>query len=155
MLGMNQQSNLEQNEEAAAARPNGARKHHEPSARADRRAHQVIGAAIEVHRTLRTGFSERTYEAALVHELTLQGIPFVCQLPLVVRYKDVPVGEYQLDLLVDEVLVVELKAAPEITPLHISQTIAYLAATDLSLGLIINFGRPTLRDNGIRRVVRT
>jgi GxxExxY protein len=152
---MSQQNDSERTLELAQPRPRKPHEHHEPSARADQRAREVIGAAIEVHRALRTGFLERTYETALAHELTLQGIPFVSQVPLVIRYKDIPVGEYQLDLLVDEVLVVELKATHEITPLHITQTIAYLAATNLNLGLIINFSRPTLRDNGIRRVVRT
>ena len=126
----------------------------EPSALADRRAHEVIGAAIDVHRTLRPGFLEQTYELALVHELALRGIPHVRQVPLVIRYKGIPVGEYQLDLIVDEVLVVEIKAITDITQIHIAQTLGYLAATNLRLGLIINFGRATLRDNGIRRVIR-
>lgn len=127
----------------------------EPSTRADRAAHDVIGAAIEVHRVLGSGFLERTYELALAHELRLRGMPFRQQVPIGIAYKGILVGDYTLDLLVADVLVVELKAVADIADAHVAQTIAYLRAADARLGLILNFGRPTLRDRGIRRVVRS
>jgi GxxExxY protein len=67
----------------------------------------------------------------------------------------VSLGEYRLDLLVDDVLVVELKAVAAFTDAHVAQTIAYLRAADLTLALLLNFARPTLRDRGIRRVIRS
>ena len=126
----------------------------EPSVHADKMAGGVISAAIEVHRVLGPGLLESTYETALIHELSLREIPHKRQVPISVRYKAVTAGEYEMDLLVDEVLVVELKAVKSIADIHVAQTLAYLAATKLQLGLILNFGQTTLRD-GIRRVVRT
>ncbi|MEO8840131.1 MAG: GxxExxY protein [Kofleriaceae bacterium] len=126
----------------------------EPTVHADKTAGDVIGAAIAVHRALGPGMLESTYEAALTHELSLREIPYERQLPIVIRYRGIVAGTYELDLVVDEVLIVELKVASSIADIHIAQTLAYLAATGLQLGLILNFGQTTLRD-GIRRVVRT
>jgi GxxExxY protein len=126
----------------------------EPSVHADRTAGDVISAAIAVHRVLGPGLLESTYETALAHELSLREIPHKRQVPIVVRYRDIVAGTYEIDLLVDEVLLVELKVASSIADIHIAQALAYLAATRLQLGLILNFGQTTLRD-GIRRVVRT
>lgn len=127
----------------------------EPSNRADRAAHAVIGAAIEVHRHLGAGFLEGAYELAMMHELGLRSISVERQVPIRLVYKGVSVGDYRIDLLVDEVLVVEMKAVADIAQIHIAQTIAYLRAANLQLGLILNFARPALRDRGIRRVVQS
>jgi GxxExxY protein len=125
----------------------------EPSARADAAAKSVIGAAIEVHRELGPGFLESLYEQALGVELTLRGIPFVRQAPFSVQYKSQPVGIDRLDLLVDECLVVELKAVEALAPIHTAQVISYLKSTGLSLGLLINFNVRTLTQGGIKRLV--
>ena len=114
----------------------------------------VIGAAIEVHRVLGPGFVEAVYERALCAELTQRGIPFVAQAVVVVRYKDMPVGEARLDVVVADKLVLELKAVDAYSPVHLAQVLSYLKATGLPLGLLINFNVRVLRD-GIRRVART
>lgn len=126
----------------------------EPSAELDRLAHCVIGAAIEVHRILGPGFLESVYEEALCIELTLRGIAFARQVRIGVQYKGQAVGDARLDLLVDNSLVVELKAAESIAPIHIAQTLSYLKATRLRVGLLISFNVSTLR-RGIKRVIHT
>lgn len=124
----------------------------EPSKELDRLAHDVIGAAIEVHRTLGPGFQESIYETALCRELELRGIPFVRQAAVELSYKDVVVGDYRLDLLVSNMLVVEAKAADRLAPIHMAHLISYLRATGHKLGLLINFNVPRLK-TGIKRVV--
>jgi len=115
-------------------------------------ARQAIGAAIEVHRILGPGFSESVYESALCHELQLRGVPFERQSLAQVRYKDAEAGEYRLDILVGGSLVVELKAVERLLPVHSSQLIAYLKASNRKLGLLINFNVPRLKQ-GIKRIV--
>lgn len=115
----------------------------------------VIGAAIAVHRKLGPGFLENLYEAALAIELERRGIAFARQHLVTVCYEGVPVGEHRIDLLVEEVLIVELKSVVEFHRLHVAQTQAYLAATKLELGLLLNFNVPYLGDTGIKRVVWT
>jgi len=89
----------------------------EPSTELDDLAYAVIGAAIEVHRLLGPGFLESVYEEALCVELTLRGIRFARQLPIGVHYKGQKVGEARQDLVVDDSLVVELKAVESIAPI--------------------------------------
>jgi len=124
----------------------------EPDDELDRLAHAVIGAAIEVHRTLGPGFLEAVYENALAIELELRGVPFRRQLPKVVQYKGHNVGEGRLDLLVGDVLLVELKAVEELAPVHTAQVLSYLKARQIHLGLLINFNVAVLKD-GIKRVI--
>ena len=100
----------------------------EPDKELDQPAHEVIGAAIEVHRILGTGFLESVYEEALCIELTLRGIPFERQYVVSLDYKKHPVGESRLDLLVAGKLIVELKAVGELAPIHFSQVIFYLVS---------------------------
>ena len=126
----------------------------EPHSLIDQYAHQIIGAAIEVHKALGPGFLESTYESALAVELQIQGILFSRQHPVALNYKGHAVGEGRLDLLVADCLVVELKAVDQLMPIHQAQIISYLKATGLTLGLLINFNVPVLR-NGIKRVVLT
>jgi GxxExxY protein len=126
----------------------------EPGEELDDLTHRVIGAAIEVHRLLGPGFLETVYEGALSVELTLLGIPFARQVPIGLSYKGAPVGEAHLDLLVKNCLVLELKAAEQIAPIHVAQMLSYLKATRLRLGLLINFNVTTLR-SGIKRIVHT
>ena len=126
----------------------------EPDKRADELAHVVIGAAIEVHRQLGPGFLESIYEEALTLELADAGLAFVRQKEIGVVYKGRVIGKHRLDLLVGEQLVVELKTVEELAAIHKAQVISYLKATGLSLGLLINFNVPLLKD-GVQRVVCT
>lgn len=112
----------------------------------------VIGAAIEVHRHLGAGFLELTYEKALSIELDLRGVRHQIQKPVSLTYKDKPIGDGKIDVLVEDVLIVELKAVKELVDAHKTQVLAYLVATGLKLGLLINFHSPLLKD-GVRRVV--
>lgn len=124
----------------------------EPDKELDQLAHEVIGAAIEVHRILGPGFLESVYEEALCIELTLRGIPFERQYAISLDYKEHLVGESRLDLLVAGKLIVELKSVDELAPIHFSQVISYLKATSHKLGLLINFNVPILKE-GIKRII--
>lgn len=124
----------------------------EPDVELDRLAHNVIGAASEVHRLLGPGFLELGYEGALCVELDLRDIAFVRQYPVAVNYKGFSVGDSRLDLLVDSRLVVELRAVEALLPLHTAQVISYLKTTGCSLGLLINFNVSVLKQ-GIRRII--
>lgn len=126
----------------------------EPSRELDGLANAVISAAIEVHRYLGPGYLESVYEEALGIELSRRKTAHQQQRPISVEYKGQAVGEGKLDLLVNDQLVVELKAVETLLPVHKAQLISYLKATKLHLGLLINFNTPVLRD-GIQRVVYT
>jgi GxxExxY protein len=126
----------------------------EPSEEVDRLAKSVIGAAIEVHRHLGPGYLESVYEEALGIELALRDISFDRQKPVAASYKGHSVGEGRLDLLVENLLIVELKAVEAFAEIHKAQVIFYLKATNLQLGLLINFNVPVLKQ-GIKRVVLT
>jgi len=127
---------------------------HEPDQALDQLAHEVIGAAIEVHRVLGPGFLEATYAKALAIELRLRGIEHVRESPVQLEYKGEPIGEGRLDILVKDQLVIELKTVESLAPIHNAQVIAYLKATGLELGLLINFNTVVLRD-GIKRIILT
>ena len=124
----------------------------EPSPELDALAQAVIGVAIEVHRQLGPGFLEHVYEEAMAIELAERRIPFQRQVTFPVYYKRVLVAESRLDLLVDELLVVELKAVEELRPIHMAQVVSYLRTGEFQLGLLFNFNVYSLRQ-GIRRVV--
>jgi GxxExxY protein len=126
----------------------------EPTAEADRLAKAVWESALEVHRTLGAGFLELAYERALEVELLERGIPFERQKLIDLRYKGVPIGEARLDLLVGGLVVVELKAVESLHPIHHAQVLNYLRATNLELGLLINFNVCLLKD-GFKRIVLT
>jgi GxxExxY protein len=127
---------------------------YEPIAAEDERiAHEVIGAAIEVHRHLGPGFLEKIYERALVHELNLRGIAVQSQKDILVPYKEIFIPGQQLDLLAAERVILELKAVAELAAIHEAQLLSYLKATGLRLGLLINFNVRVLKD-GIKRLVR-
>ncbi len=117
-------------------------------------AHEMIGAAIEVHRALGPGYLESVYEKALSVELGLRGVEHVCQHPISLTYKGHDVGEGRVDILAERKLVVELKAVENFAPVHSAQVISYLKSTGSQLGLLINFNVPVLKD-GIRRIVLT
>ena len=117
-------------------------------------ARAVIGAAIEVHRQLGPGFLESLYEEALCVELEGRQIPFERQKEISVLYKGRQIGVQRIDLLVGKSLIVELKAVESLAEIHKAQVISYLKATHLSLGMLINFNVPVLKD-GIQRIVYT
>lgn len=113
----------------------------------------IIGAAMEVHRQLGRGFLEAVYEKALAHELGLRGIHCQHQRQLKISYKGMDVGHYVADLVVEDVVIVELKAtAKGLTKAHQAQLINYLVATQLPIGLLLNFGMDSLQH---KRMVRT
>lgn len=111
----------------------------------------TVGAALEVHRLLGSGFLEAVYEKALAHELTLRGIPFKRQISLVVAYKEMSVGEYRADFVVDGRIVLEIKAVSALSAAHEAQAHHYLAATGLRLAILFNFGTKSLQ---VKRVIR-
>jgi GxxExxY protein len=117
-------------------------------------AHAVIGAAIEVHRVLGPGLPEISYKKALSHELTLRGIEDTCEFPIPIYYKGVLVGEGRVDILVARRLVIEIKVAEVLTAVHKAQTLTYLQALKLQLGLLLNSNVAMMRD-GIKRVINT
>lgn len=124
----------------------------EPAENVDNVAHEVIGAAIEVHRHLGPGYLENVYEEALAEEFRLRQIPHERQWPFNVDYKTKSAGTGRIDFLVHEVLVVELKSVDKFAPVHLAQVLSYLKATRLHLGLLLNFNVVTLKQ-GIKRMV--
>lgn len=114
---------------------------------------QVIGAAIAVHRELGPGLLESAYEACLVHELRQRGVQIEQQIPQPVFYKGLQLEcGYRLDLLVENRVIVELKAVETLLPIHEAQLLTYLKLRQLRLGLLINFNVPILK-HGIKRLL--
>ncbi len=115
--------------------------------------HEIIGAAIEVHRTLGPGLLESAYEECLARELTLRNIPFEQQKPLPVVYKEVKLEcGYRVDLLVAGRVIVELKSVEALAPIHDAIVLTYLRLSNCKIGLLINFNVLALKD-GIKRLV--
>lgn len=113
----------------------------------------IIGAGIEVHRALGPGLLESTYEACLAFELNQRGHIVERQKPMPIVYKAVTLDVgYRLDLLVDELVIVELKAAERLLPIHEAQLLSYLKLSKCKIGLLINFNVTVLK-SGIRRIV--
>ncbi len=103
---------------------------------------KVIKCAIRVKMTLATGYLEKVYEKALMIELKKAGLKALQQVPINVKYDNEIIGDYIVDILVEDFLVVELKAVERITTAHEAQVVNYLSVTGLDVGLIINFGNP-------------
>ena len=113
----------------------------------------IIGAAIAVHRALGPGLLESAYEQCLVYELRRRGLNVVTQKRMPVRYGDVNLDcGYRLDLLVEDCVIVEVKAVEKLDAIHEAQLISYLKLSGCKVGLLINFNVKTLKD-GIRRFV--
>ncbi len=114
---------------------------------------RAIGAAIEVHRHLGPGLLESAYEFCLAKELRDAGLAVETQLMLPLTYKGLKLDAgYRLDIVVEKMLIVEVKAVEELQSIHVAQLLTYLRLTKLSLGLLMNFNVPVLKD-GIMRVV--
>ncbi|MEJ0015076.1 MAG: GxxExxY protein [Acetobacteraceae bacterium] len=111
---------------------------------------RIIGCALTVLHALGTGFLEKVYENALVHELRKSGLVVSQQHRVVVRYDGIVVGDYTVDLFVEHSVLVELKATRAIDEIHRAQCLNYLKATGLHLCLLLNFGKPRLE---IKRIV--
>ena len=103
-------------------------------------SYQLMQAVFEVHNALGPGFREDVYEEALAYELELRGIPFERQKQVVVRYKGRSVGVHRLALVVDGKIVLELRAVSALNDVFKQQTLSYLKASGLKLGILINFG---------------
>ncbi len=114
-------------------------------------SYAIIGAAMEVHRILGPGFLEAVYQAALAHELTLRGIRFEQFKRLPVYYKGVLVGDYEADFVVEDKIILELKAVSAFHPKHEAQALNYLTATGFRLTILLNFGTESLQH---QRVVK-
>ncbi|HEX4131854.1 MAG TPA: GxxExxY protein [Pirellulales bacterium] len=111
---------------------------------------RVIEAGIEVHKALGPGFLEAIYESAMKVALRHRGIAFESQCSIDIVFEGEPVGTHRLDLIVEQQLIVELKAIRDLDDIHYAQVRSYLKATKLSVGLLLNFNGPTLV---IKRVV--
>jgi GxxExxY protein len=114
----------------------------------------IIGAAIAVHRELGPGKLESVYQKAMEIELRAREVPFRKQVPVLMRYRGEPVGDFYADLIVDNKVVVEFKAVDALRSVHRAQVLSYLRATSLELGLLINFNVRVLKD-GVRRLIQS
>ena len=113
----------------------------------------VIGAAIDVHKALGPGLLESAYEECLCHELKLRGVRFKRQLQIPIRYKGMKLDAgYRLDLYIENCVIVELKTVEKLTSIHDAQLLTYLKLLNCSVGLLMNFNVPVLKQ-GIRRKV--
>lgn len=113
---------------------------------------KIIGAAIEVHRLLGPGLLESAYETCLAYELKNLGLSVEQQKPLPLVYKEIHLDHgYRIDLLVNNQVIIELKAVEQITPVHEAQILSYLRFSGCKVGLLINFNVKLLKDGGIRR----
>lgn len=121
--------------------------------RSDELSKNIIGAAIEVHRNLGPGLLESAYEKCLCYELASKRISFERQKNLPITYKDIHLDcGYRIDILVEKLVIIELKTVEHIESIHEAQLLTYLKLSDLWLGLLINFNVPVLKE-GICRIV--
>ena len=113
---------------------------------------QIIGAAIEVHKSLGPGLLESIYEECLCIELRKRDLSFVQQKEIDIEYKGVKLeSKYRIDIIVNNMIIVELKSCDELAPIHEAQLLTYLKLTGLEVGLLINFNVPILKE-GIKRM---
>jgi GxxExxY protein len=121
--------------------------------RLDQISRRIIGAAIEVHKTVGPGLLESAYQACLAFELRQQGFKVEEQKPLPVVYKNVHLDcGYRLDLVVEDAIIVEIKAVEQLAPIHEAQLLSYLRLSNRRVGLLMNFHSRVLVD-GLKRIV--
>jgi GxxExxY protein len=108
----------------------------------DKLTYEINGAVFEVNRLLGSGFLEKVYENALLHELRIRGLKAENQVPLSVQYKDIVAGEYFADIVVEDRIIIEIKAVERLLKIHEAQILNYLKATQSKLGLLVNFSYP-------------
>jgi GxxExxY protein len=122
-------------------------------ARAEALSGEIIGAAIEVHRQLGPGLLESVYQTCLGHELRLRGIHHDKEVPLPLTYKGLALGvSYRLDLVVEDLVVVELKSVEQLEPVHHLQLLTYLRLSGRWMGLLLNFNTDRMK-HGVRRLL--
>jgi len=116
-------------------------------------SYQIIGCALDIHKTIGPGLLESAYENALAHDLKELGLNVKQQVPMPFIYKEVKqdVG-YRLDLLINNKVIIEIKSLETLAPVHFAQTLTYLKLSNLKLALLINFNSKVLKDN-IHRIV--
>jgi len=116
-------------------------------------SNKVIGLAIEVHRNLGPGLLESAYQQCLAYEFSTNGIEFVLEQPIPLRYKNININcAFRADVIVADSVVLELKSVNKILPIHEAQLLTYLKITKIKLGLIINFNVKMLKE-GIKRII--
>ncbi len=114
---------------------------------------EIIGAAIEIHKALGPGLLESAYEECLCHEFALRQLHFKRQQAIPLEYKGAKLDcGYRIDLLIEDLVILELKSVEKLLPIHEAQLLTYLKLTDFNVGLLINFNVPVLRD-GIKRLI--
>jgi GxxExxY protein len=113
---------------------------------------RIIGCALVVHRELGPGFMESIYSTALGFELEAERIPFERERQIVVSYRGRPIGGQRVDFIVDDTVILEIKAVSRLDPIFQAKLISYLRTTGLRVGLLLNFNTPLLKE-GIRRFV--
>jgi len=124
-----------------------------PASREDLLASQVLTCAFRVHSMLGPGLLESAYETCLAHEVGKSGLAYERQLTLPVRYDGLELDAgYRLDMLIERILIVEVKAVERLLPVHVAQVLSYLKLSNRKLGLLLKFNVIHLK-NGIRRVV--
>jgi GxxExxY protein len=106
---------------------------------------RIIGCAMQVHSTLGPGFLESVYEKALTHALRKAGLRTECQKPITVFYDGIVVGEFSVDIFVEDAVMVENKAVQALHPVNEVQLVNYLTATRVDMGLLLNFGSDRLQ----------
>jgi len=115
--------------------------------------HQILSAAIEVHRILGPGLLESSYTPCLLYELHARNLRYVTQRPIPLVYKSIDLGgNYRIDLIVEDIVVVEVKSVETMLPVHRAQTLTYMRLTNCPAGLVINFNVPRLMD-GVKRLL--
>ena len=120
---------------------------------ADELCYEIIGASMEVHKLFGPGLLERIYSQCLCRELTLRGLRYQTEVPIPLVYKDIRLDTiFKADLIVEDTVIVELKAVADLNPLFEAQLISYLTLSRKPTGLLINFNVPVLK-RGIRRLV--
>jgi GxxExxY protein len=124
------------------------------SSREDQLMARIIGAAIAVHREFGPGFLESIYKRAMSLELSARGLAFERERGVRVKYRGADIPGQRLDLIVEKLVVVELKSVQRVDQIHIAQVISYLKTTGLRAGLLINFRVPVLQQ-GLKRIVLT
>ena len=113
---------------------------------------QAIGIAINIHKTLGPGFGETIYKRVLFKELQNYKLKVQAEFPIMIIWKDQVIGKQKVDLLVNDTLIIELKAQTQIEDIHLQQLLSYLKASKISLGLVLNFGAKILQ---IKRVINS
>jgi GxxExxY protein len=125
-----------------------------PKLRYEELTEKILGAAIEVHRALGPGLLESAYEECLCYELNLRGLRFLRQISVPVKYKGINLDcGYQLDIIVEDIVILELKSVDRIASIHEAQLLTYMKLLNKPVGFIINFNVPVLRSGIVRKVL--